>query len=124
MLIAECSSARRRLDQQIFCTYREILSFVAIRSSLLDRYSIYAERVLGSEMGAGSIDASGTVHLISTWEIRGITVHGDYTGNVSPNGGTLTGTQSWRGPDGEAHSRTCHAALVSAADTNQPSMKQ
>jgi hypothetical protein len=76
-------------------------------------------RVLGSELAAGSKDASGTVHLTSTWNIRGITVHGDYKGTLTPSSGTLTGTQSWRGQDGEAHTRICHAALVLAANANQ-----
>ena len=77
-------------------------------------FNLRGTRVLGSEMAAGSIDAGGTAHLTSTWDIRGITVHGDYTGSLTPSGGTLTGTQSWRGPNGKAHNRTCHAALVLA----------
>jgi hypothetical protein len=40
-------------------------------------FNLRGTRVLGSEMAAGSIGASGTVHLTSTWNIRGITVHGD-----------------------------------------------
>jgi hypothetical protein len=78
-------------------------------------FNLRGTRVLGSEMAAGPIDADGSVHLTSTWDIRGITVHGDYAGTLTPNGGTLTGTQSWRGLDGQAHSRTCQAALVVAA---------
>jgi hypothetical protein len=80
-------------------------------------FNLRGTRVLGTEMAAGPIDANGTVHLNSTWSIRGITVHGDYSGTLTPNGGTLSGTQSWHGRDGEDHTRTCHAALVPAANS-------
>jgi hypothetical protein len=79
--------------------------------------------VLGSEMGAGSIDPSGTVHLTSTWNFRGITVHGDYHGTLTQGGGTLTGIQSWRGRDGTGYSRTCQVALVVAANANRATMQ-
>jgi hypothetical protein len=64
-------------------------------------------RVLGSEMGAGSIDPGGTVRLTSTWSICGITVRGGYRSTLTQSGVALTGTQSWRGLDGARHSRTC-----------------
>ena len=35
---------------------------------------------------------------------------------LQSNGGTLTGTQSWHSPEGEARSRTCQVALVPAAN--------
>jgi hypothetical protein len=80
-------------------------------------------RVLGSELGDGSVDASGKIHMTSTWEYSGITVRGDYSGTLTPGGGTLTGAQSWHGPDGIAHSRTCQAALVPAANAQHAAAK-
>jgi hypothetical protein len=79
-------------------------------------FNLAGTRVLGSELGAGTVDTGGKVQLTSTWDVRGITVHGDYSGTLSPNGGTLTGTQSWHGPEGGDHSRTCQVALVPAAN--------
>ncbi len=77
-------------------------------------FNLRGTRVLGSELGDGSVSADGKVHVTSTWEFHGITVRGDYSGTLTPSGGTLTGTQSWRAPGGEARSRTCQAAMVSA----------
>ena len=37
---------------------------------------------------------------------------GDYSGALAADGGTLTGKQSWRGPDGETRSRACQLAVV------------
>jgi hypothetical protein len=79
-------------------------------------FNLEGTRVLGSELGAGTVDPGGKVKVASTWEVRGMTVHGDYSGTLTPNGGTLTGTQSWRGPEGEARSRACQVALVPAAN--------
>jgi hypothetical protein len=75
-------------------------------------FNLRGTRVLGSELGNGSVDASGKIHVTSNWEYGGITVDGDYSGTLTPNAGTLTGTQSWRDPSGQARSRTCQAALV------------
>jgi hypothetical protein len=86
-------------------------------------FNLRGTRVLGSEMGAGSIDPSGTVHLTSTWSIRGITVRGDYRGTLTQSGGALTGTQSWRGLDGAGHSRTCQVALVLAANAKKAAVQ-
>jgi len=77
-------------------------------------FNLRGTRVLGSELGDGAVDANGKVHVTSSWEYRGITVHGDYSGSLTPSGGTMTGTQSWRSPDGEALSRTCQIAMVPA----------
>jgi hypothetical protein len=86
-------------------------------------FNLRGTRVLGSELGAGSIDPDGKVHLTSSWDVRGIVVHGDYSGTLKSSGGTLTGTQSWHDPAGEARSRTCQAALVPAPDSQQQTMK-
>ena len=79
-------------------------------------FNLRGTRVLGSELGDGSVDASGKVHVTSTWDYRGITVQGDYSGTLTPRGGTLSGTQSWRSPLGKARSRTCQVALVPAGN--------
>ncbi len=72
-------------------------------------------RVVGSELGAGTIDPDGRVHLTSQWSFRGNTAKGDYSGTLGATGGTLTGTQAWTGQEGgEPLRRTCTAALVRA----------
>ena len=80
-------------------------------------------RVLGNEMGNGPIDASGAVHLKSAWDVRGVAVDGDYSGTLTAKGGTLTGTQSWRMPDGAAHSRVCNIAVVPAVGARQAAVQ-
>ena len=72
-------------------------------------------RVRGSELAAGTIDGNGKLHLKSGWTYLGNTAEGDYSGTLTPAGGTLTGTQTWRGPGGgDAVSRACTVALVPA----------
>ena len=71
-------------------------------------------RVLGSELGTGTIDADGKLHLTSQWDSRGVTFRGDYAGTLTPTGGTVMGTQSWTGPEGKRGNRTCTAAFVVA----------
>jgi hypothetical protein len=71
-------------------------------------------RVLGSELGSGTVDADGKLQLTSHWFLRGITYDGQYSGTLTPTGGTLSGTQSWHLAGGNAGSRTCTAALVPA----------
>ena len=78
-------------------------------------FNLDGTRVLGSELGEGSIDADGKVHLTSSWPLGGVTMHGDYSGALGSDGGTLTGRQSWRGLDGETRSRVCQLALVPLA---------
>jgi hypothetical protein len=72
------------------------------------------QRVLGSELGTGTLDADGTLRLTSSWHMRGVTVKGEYSGKLTPTGGALTGTQSWQGGSDGAGSRTCTAAIVPA----------
>lgn len=76
-------------------------------------------RVTGTEMANGTIDGS-KIHLTSEWFARGFTFQGAYDGTLNPSGGTLTGTQSWHGPDGESGSRTCTAAIVAAPRAQRP----
>jgi hypothetical protein len=79
-------------------------------------FNLDGTRVLGSELGAGSVDADGKVHVTSTWDVGGTTIKGDYSGMLTASSGTLSGTQSWRGPEGDARSRTCQVALVPTAN--------
>ena len=77
-------------------------------------FNFNGQRVLGSELGSGTVDADGTLHLKSSWHFRGVTYEGEYSGTLKAGGGTLTGTQAWSGPKGDRASRTCTAALVLA----------
>lgn len=71
--------------------------------------------VVGSELGNGTIDAGGMLHLTSDWSYLGNSAQGEYSGRLTPSGGTLTGTQTWRTPDGGAPlRRSCTVALVPA----------
>jgi hypothetical protein len=81
-------------------------------------------RVLGTEMASGSIDNDGKVHLGSEWFARGVTFQGSYDGTVTLSGGTLTGKQSWHGPDGDSGSRACTVAIVPAPHAEQAAAQQ
>jgi hypothetical protein len=83
-----------------------------------------ATRVVGNEMASGTIDAAGKVHLTSTWYNGRAVFHADYSGTLTPSGGTFMGTQTWHGPAGISGSRTCAAALVQLAATNQSPPQQ
>jgi hypothetical protein len=77
-------------------------------------FNLDGTRVVGSELGRGTIN-DGKMHLTSEWSYLGNIAQGDYSGTLTSAGGTLTGTQTWRGPDGAGSvSRTCTAALVPA----------
>ena len=71
-------------------------------------------RVLGSELGAGAIEADGRVHLAAMWSMRGIDYRTEYDGTLTAKGGTLMGTQSWHGNRAGTGSRTCSIAIVPA----------
>jgi len=75
-------------------------------------FNLKGTRVTGTEMASGTIDAAGKIHLNSEYIVLGFAVHGAYDGAITAHGGTLTDTQSWRWPNGNAGSRTCVAALV------------
>ena len=81
-----------------------------------------ATRVVGNEMASGTIDADGKVHLPSTWYNGRAIFHADYSGTLTPSGGTFMGIQTWRGIVNG--SRTCTAALVQLAVTNQSPPQQ
>jgi hypothetical protein len=76
-------------------------------------FNLDGTRVLGSEVGGGSIDSDGKVRLTSYWVVRGGNAQGSYDGVLTVKGGTLTGTQSWV-LGGEPHGRQCFAAIVRA----------
>lgn len=83
-----------------------------------------ASRLIGNEMAAGTIDADGKMHLTSTWLNGGAVFHGDYSGTLTPSGGTFMGTQTWHTPRGQNGSRACAAAFVQLAATNQSPLQQ
>jgi hypothetical protein len=73
---------------------------------------------VGVEVARGSIDRRGHVRLQSRWSLLGNFAHGDYRGRLTPDGGTLTGTQTWTGRGGGAPvMRGCTVALVRDAGT-------
>lgn len=76
------------------------------------------KRVVGSEMASGSIAPDGKMHLTSGWINRGVAFQADYTGTLSPTGGTFIGTQKWQA-NGLSGSRTCTAALVRTESADQ-----
>jgi hypothetical protein len=80
--------------------------------------------VLGNELGSGSVDAGGKVQMTSTWEVGSVIGRGNYSGTLTPRGGTLSGTQSWHGSEDEARNRSCHIALVPAAHSQRAEAKQ
>ncbi len=71
-------------------------------------------RVLGSELGNGTLEADGKIRLAATWAIRGVDYRAEYNGTLTATGGTLSGTQSWRGGRGANGSRSCNIAVVPA----------
>lgn len=67
--------------------------------------------VVGSELAFGSIETDGKVHVTATW-VNGVAGFlADYSGTLTPSGGTLMGTENWHVRD-MTKSRTCAAALV------------
>ena len=81
-------------------------------------FNLKGSRIVGSELGAGSIDADGKLRATSTRIFLGQTVDSEYSGTLTATGGTLTGKQSWHGSNGEG-SRGCHIALVPAPKAQQ-----
>ena len=81
-------------------------------------------QVIGNEMAFGTIDADGKVHLTSAWYNGGIIFHAEYSGTLTPSGGTFMGTQTWHSPRGLNGSRTCTAAFVQLAATTQSPPQQ
>ena len=75
-------------------------------------FNFNATRVVGSEIASGTIDRDGKLHASSTWKNGGLAFRGEYSGTLTPGGGTFMGTQSWRGGQVGGGNRTCTAAVV------------
>ena len=87
-------------------------------------FNLDGTRVIGSELGTGTIDAQGNLHLKSNWYRFGVTVDADYSGALTKTGGTFSGTQSWRDGKNNSGKRACTAALVLAPQANQVGPQQ
>jgi hypothetical protein len=81
-------------------------------------------RVVGTEMASGTIDPDGKLRLKSNWVNRDVNFEADYSGTLTPTGGTFSGTQTWHTPGGTSGSRTCTAAVVQTASPSQSLSKQ
>ena len=83
-------------------------------------FNLDGTRVVGTELGDGTVDDDGRLHLTSEWGFLGDSAHGDYSGSLTKTGGTLTGTQTWTGPQGDMPVvRACTVAFVTAAARQQ-----
>jgi len=87
-------------------------------------FNLDGTRVIGSELGTGTIDPQGNLHLKSNWYRFGVTVDADYSGALTKTGGTFSGTQSWRDGKNNSGKRACTAALVLAPQVNQSGPQQ
>ena len=87
-------------------------------------FNLDGTRVIGSELGTGTIDPQGNLHLKSNWYRFGVTVDADYSGALTKTGGTFSGTQSWRDGKNNSGKRACTAALVLAPQVNQAGPQQ
>jgi hypothetical protein len=74
-------------------------------------FTIDGSRVTGSEMASGTIGADGKVQFASRGENINAAYQGSYSGAISANGGTLSGTQTFSTPAGN-RMRACYAAFV------------
>jgi hypothetical protein len=66
--------------------------------------------VVGSEMAKGTVE-DGKISLASTGSENGTRYEGRYTGAITADGGTFTGTQSWTMAD-VTRTRPCTGAFV------------
>ena len=80
--------------------------------------------MVGSELGSGTIDAQGKLHLTSTWYRFGATFDTDYSGALTKTGGTFTGTQSWRDGRNNSGKRNCTAAFLLAPQVQKTGSQQ
>jgi hypothetical protein len=87
-------------------------------------FNLDGTRVIGSELGTGTIDPQGNLHLKSNWYRFGVTFDADYNGALTKTGGTFSGTQSWRDGKNNSGKRACTAALVLAPQVNQAGPQQ
>jgi hypothetical protein len=77
-----------------------------------------------SELGTGTVDPEGKLHLTSSWYASGVAFEGEYSGTLTKTSGTFSGTQSWRDAKNNSGKRTRTAALVLAPQANQAAMQQ
>src|SRR5262249_46793629 len=54
----------------------------------------------------------------------GIKFHAEYSGTLTPSGGTFMGNPTWHSPRGLNGSRTCTAAVLGLARANQSQPQQ
>lgn len=81
-------------------------------------FNLDGKRVVGTELAAGTMEGDGTLHLSSEWSFLGNLAKANYTGRLTPAGGTLIGSQDWTGPDGaNPLKRACAAAFVPAPES-------
>jgi hypothetical protein len=67
-------------------------------------------RVFGNEMGTGTVEGT-SLHLKSSGHSGRARYEASYNGELTPEGGTLTGTQAWT-VNAETRLRACTAAFV------------
>jgi hypothetical protein len=67
-------------------------------------------QVVASEVGAGTIEGEN-IHLTSSGHAGGARYEASYNGSITPDGGTLTGTQAWTALE-KTQTRPCTAAFV------------
>jgi hypothetical protein len=87
-------------------------------------FNLTGTRVIGSELGSGTIDAQGKLHLTSNWYRFGVTFDADYSGALTKTGGTFTGIQSWRDGRNNSGKRNCAAAVLLAPQAQQTGPQQ
>jgi len=87
-------------------------------------FNLDGTRVIGSELGTGTIDDQGKLHLTSNWYRFGVTVEADYSGALTKTGGTFSGTQSWRDGRNNSGKRNCIAAFLRAPKVHQDGAQQ
>ncbi|MFZ0651799.1 MAG: hypothetical protein WAZ97_13105 [Pseudolabrys sp.] len=87
-------------------------------------FNLTGTRVVGSELGSGTIDAQGKLHLTSNWHRFGVTFESDYSGALTKIGGTFSGTQSWRDEKNNSGKRNCTAAFLLAPQVQQTGPQQ
>ncbi|MGB8553045.1 MAG: hypothetical protein WCD73_06885, partial [Pseudolabrys sp.] len=87
-------------------------------------FNLTGTRVVGSELGSGTIDAQGKLHLTSNWHRFGVTFESDYSGALTKTGGTFSGTQSWRDEKNNSGKRNCTAAFLLAPQVQQTGPQQ
>jgi hypothetical protein len=83
-------------------------------------YNLDGSRVVGNELAGSKIDANGRLHLTSRWSYLGNTSNAEYSGTLTPTGGTLLGTQTWTGPGGGEPVRRTRTVAVVPANAKTP----